>query len=167
MGRQNPREPINTVMWSCTGIITCSALHFLHILSHLYNLHAIETKTWLFHREGDVLVPWANNTGLRTGIALFFDEIKVISTKDGWWLLSFSNCILSVWVSLAGPTESHKCLQELEPDNSLWCRVRDDWRWNMKNAMCKMMQYVRCRLLEGGYPSSVEVIEENEDFVVS
>ena len=99
------------------------------------------------------------------GSPFFSDEIKVINTKDGWWLLSFPNCILSVWVSLAGPTENHKCLQELEPDNSLWCRVRDDWRWNMKDAMCKMMQCVRCRSLEGGYPSSVEVIEDNEDFV--
>ena len=36
---------------------------------------------------------------------------------------------------------------------------------NMKDAMCKMMQCVRCRSLEGGYPSSVEVIKDNEDFV--
>ena len=28
-----------------------------------------------------------------------------------------------------------------------------------------MMQCVRCRSLEGGYPSSVEVIEDNKDFV--
>ena len=35
----------------------------------------------------------------------------------------------------------------------------------MKDAMCKMMQCVRCRSLEGGYPSSVEVIEDHEDFV--
>ena len=35
----------------------------------------------------------------------------------------------------------------------------------MKDAMCKMMQCVRCRSLEGGYPSSVEVIEDYKDFV--
>ena len=64
-----------TVMGSRTGIITCSALHFLHIFSHLYDLNAPGTKSWLFQREGDVL-PWANNTGMRTGIPFFLMKLR-------------------------------------------------------------------------------------------